>query len=180
MTRANLEPIIRASAAIAEDNEIYVFGSQSILGAHPDAPDELLRSIEADVQPKNFPEREEIIEGSIGEYSLFHSTFGYWGDGVDATVLTLPAGWQDRLVVIQNENTRYAKGLCLDPHDCAVSKLFAGREKDIEFIRLLLHYRYVQPDRLRALIPTVNRDRDKIPHALATMERLIAAAGDHR
>jgi hypothetical protein len=180
MTRAQLEHVIRASASIAADDEIYVFGSQSILGAIPEPPPELTVSVEADVQPKNFPDREAIIEGSIGQFSLFHQTFKYWVDGVDAAVLTLPAGWQERLVTIQNANTRHAKGLCLDPHDCAVSKLFAGREKDIEFIRLLLHYRYVQADRLRALIPTVNRDRDKIPHALATMDRLIAAVGNHR
>jgi hypothetical protein len=177
MTRLQLEHVIRASASIAEDKEIYVFGSQSILGAIPDAPEELTVSIEADVQPKNLPEREAIIEGSIGEFSLFHQTFGYWVDGVDKDVLTLPAGWQERLVTIQNANTNLAKGLCLDPHDCAVSKLFAGREKDLEFIRLLLQHRYVQPDRLRELIPTVNRDHDKIPQAQATIERLIAATG---
>ena len=172
--RADLEHLIRASAAIAEDDEIYVFGSQAILGAFPDAPAELLRSVEADVQPKNHPEREEIIEGSIGEFSLFHTTFGYYADGVDAAVLTLPAGWGDRVVTVQNANTGGAKGLCLEPHDCAVSKLFAGREKDLEFVRLLLKHHYVTPARLRELVPSVNRDQKKLPYVLSTVDRLAA------
>jgi hypothetical protein len=41
MNRDQLEHVIRAAAAISEDDEIYVFGSQSILGAYPDPPPEL-------------------------------------------------------------------------------------------------------------------------------------------
>ncbi len=44
-------------------------GSQAILGQFPDAPADLLRSVEADVYPKNHPERWELIDGSIGELS---------------------------------------------------------------------------------------------------------------
>jgi hypothetical protein len=49
MRRRDLEHIIRAAADIADDDEIIVIGSQSILGQHPDAPDELCVSAEADV-----------------------------------------------------------------------------------------------------------------------------------
>ena len=38
MKRRDLEHIIRAAADIADDDEIIVIGSQSILGAHPAAP----------------------------------------------------------------------------------------------------------------------------------------------
>ena len=41
MKRAELEHIIRAAASIADDDEIVVVGSQSILGQFPDAPSEL-------------------------------------------------------------------------------------------------------------------------------------------
>ncbi len=59
MRRADLEHIIRASADISDDDEIIVIGSQAILGQHPDAPADLLVSVEADVYPKNHPERWE-------------------------------------------------------------------------------------------------------------------------
>ena len=56
MKRTDLEHIIRAAGSIVEDNEIIVVGSQAILGQYPDAPASLLRSMEADIYPKNKPE----------------------------------------------------------------------------------------------------------------------------
>jgi hypothetical protein len=53
MTREQLEHAIRAACEVAEDSEIWIFGSQAILGKFPDAPEELRTSIEVDVQPKN-------------------------------------------------------------------------------------------------------------------------------
>jgi hypothetical protein len=57
MKRRDLEHVIRAAADIADDDEIIVIGSQAILGQFPDAPAELCVSTEADVYPKNRPER---------------------------------------------------------------------------------------------------------------------------
>ena len=76
MTRAQLEHVIRAAATIADDDEIIVIGSQAILGQFPDASGALTVSDEADVYPKNLPERADLIDGSIGEGSPFHETFG--------------------------------------------------------------------------------------------------------
>ena len=41
----------------------------------------------------------------------------------------------ERLVPVRNENTRWATGLCLDPHDLLLSKHVAGRDKDRRFVR---------------------------------------------
>lgn len=49
MTRSELEHLIRAAGSIADDSEIVVIGSQSVLGQFPDAPASLLASAEADV-----------------------------------------------------------------------------------------------------------------------------------
>ncbi len=61
MTRAELELVIRVAADIADDKEIVVIGSQSILGQFPDAPASLRASVEADVFPKNRPERADLM-----------------------------------------------------------------------------------------------------------------------
>ena len=122
MTRGQLEHIIRAAATIADDDEIVIIGSQSILGQFPDAPAELRVSVEADVFPKNHPERWDLIDGSIGEGSPFHETFGYYAQGVAEDTATLPSGWKVRLVAVSNANTRGATGLCLDVHDLVISK----------------------------------------------------------
>jgi hypothetical protein len=98
MLRKQLEHIIRAASTITDDNELIIVGSQAVLGQFPDAPPELLISDEADVYPKNRPERWELIDGSIGELSTFHDTFGYYAQGVQEGVAVLPSGWKERLV----------------------------------------------------------------------------------
>jgi hypothetical protein len=146
MKRRDLEHVIRASADIADDDEIIVIGSQSILGQFPDAPEELCASNEADVYPKNHPERWELIDGSIGELSPFHDTFGYYAQGVEKGTATLPAGWETRLVRVSNRNTRGAVGLCLEAHDLVISKYVAAREKDRRFVRAAVRLGLVDRD----------------------------------
>jgi hypothetical protein len=134
VTRAQLEHLLRAAADIADDDDIVVIGSQAILGQYPDAPAAMRVSAEADLFPLHHPERADLIEGSIGELSPFHQTYGYYAQGVGEETARLPAGWKERLVVIQNANTRGARGWCLEVHDLLVSKAIAGREKDVVFL----------------------------------------------
>jgi hypothetical protein len=140
MTRAQLEHLIRVAADIAQDEDIIVVGSQAILGQFPDAPAALRVSVEADVYPKNHPDRADLIDGSVGEASPFHATYGYYAQGVGKETCVLPAGWRDRLVPVRNANTRGATGWCLDVHDLAIAKAVAGREKDLAFLRDVLHH----------------------------------------
>jgi hypothetical protein len=137
VTRAQLEHVIRAAARIADSREIIVIGSQAVLGQFPDAPPELLRSMEADLYPREQPELADLIDAAIGELSQFHETFGYHAHGVGPEAPTLPSGWMDRLVRIPTE---VAVGLCLDVHDLVLSKYAASREKDREFVRVAIRH----------------------------------------
>jgi hypothetical protein len=110
MTRAQLEHLIRAAGEIAQDNEIVIIGSQAVLAQFPQAPAELLVSEEADLYPKNFPEKAIDVDGAIGERSLFHETHAIYAHGVAEETATLPDGWKNRLVPIRNENTRGVTG----------------------------------------------------------------------
>jgi len=56
MTRSQLEHLIRASGAIADDDELIIVGSQSILARFPQAPATLRVSMESDLYPRNKPE----------------------------------------------------------------------------------------------------------------------------
>ena len=105
MTRDQLEHIIRAAASITRVPDIVVIGSQSILGIYPSAPRTLLVSNEADIYPREHPELSDLIDGTIGELSPFHDTFGYYAQGVDERTAVLPHGWQDRLVPVCGPNT---------------------------------------------------------------------------
>jgi hypothetical protein len=155
MKRSQLEHVIRAAAAIVDLPEIVVIGSQSILGALPDAPEELLRSMELDVYPLRDPARADLIEGGIGEGSPFGATFGYYAHGVGPETAKLPAGWEARLVRVQNANTDQKIGYCLEPHDMAASKLVAAREKDKPFVAAMLRHGLISGQVLAERIATL-------------------------
>jgi hypothetical protein len=122
LTRDELEHAIRAACEVAEDTEVYVFGSQAILGQYPDASPELRQSAEADIAPKNHPERVDQLDAMLGELSLFHQTHGFYVHGLPIEAATLPSGWEGRAKIIQNDNTRGRKGICVEAHDLAASK----------------------------------------------------------
>ena len=176
MNRAALEHILRAAAAVANEHDIVVIGSQAVLGQFPNAPDALLASIEADVFPRDAPDKSLLIDGAIGELSLFHQSFGYYAHGVDDTTATLPAGWMDRLVPIHNENTGGATGWCLEIHDLALSKLVAGREMDMDFLRVLLRERMAKPAVLRARLGVLPVPRDRMELLQERLRRVEQAA----
>ncbi len=144
MKRENLEHIIRAAGAIAGVDELVLIGSQAILGAYPNPPEELLVSMEIDLYPLNDIEKADLIDGSIGEESPFHEEFGYYAHGVGPETAVLPVNWKERLIIICNENTNNIKGLCLHPIDIAVSKLIAGRKKDFNFVKILIEHTLVK------------------------------------
>jgi hypothetical protein len=158
VTREQLEHLIRAAAVIADDNEIVVIGSQAILGQFPDAPASMRVSMEADLFPRNHPDRTDVIDGSIGELSPFHETFGYYAHGVGEETARLPQDWQERLIVVRNENTRGVKGLCLEVHDLLVAKAVAGREKDLLFLEDAARHRMADSETLFRRLATVDAD----------------------
>ena len=168
MTREQLEHAIRAACDVSEDNEIWIFGSQAILAEFPDAPKDLRASIEVDVQPKNRPDNVDLIDGALGELSLFHQTHGFYVHGLpieEAT--TLPQGWQDRTKPIHDEiSTRGKTGWCIEIHDLAASKLVAYREKDRDFLRVLLTEKMIAAETLIERIHLLQIDEQLREHLL--------------
>jgi len=176
MLRQQLEHIIRAAAGITGASEFVIVGSQAVLGQFPQAPDELLVSMEADVFSLRDPADNDLIDGSIGEGSPFHQTFGYYAHGVSQETAVLPAGWHERLVPVRNENTGGGTGLCLEIHDLAVSKLVAGREKDLGFLDALLRHHLVQSPVLRERLAKMALPADRLQASRARLDRLVNAA----
>ena len=141
MKRSEFDHAVRAAAAVLDANEVLVIGSQAIhasLGANP--PPEAERSVEVDIVPINDSDGllADLLDGSIGEASMFHESFGYYAQGVSETTAVLPEGWRERLIRYETPATNGAVAWCLDPHDLWISKAIAGRQKDIEFCEALL------------------------------------------
>lgn len=149
MTRLELEHAIRAACDISGDDELYVFGSQAILGQYPDAPDALRQSAGADVAPVHAIDMADVIDAQLGELSQFHAAFGFYVHGLSIDAAVLPSGWQDRTIAVRNDNTRDKTGWCVEAHDLAASKLVAFREKDRDFVRVLIVENLIKPATLR-------------------------------
>ncbi len=145
MNREQLEHAIRAACDVSGDKELIIFGSQAILGQFPEAHDELRRSIEVDLIPKNKPQEVDRIDGALGENSPFHQTHGFYVHGVSLQTAVLPKGWEERLNGVREYMDNNNIGWCIEAHDLAASKLMAFREKDTEFVRRLLIEEMIDP-----------------------------------
>jgi hypothetical protein len=85
---------------------------------------------------KKTPKRPKWLN-MIGQDSRFHETHGYYAEPVDEKTSTLSKGWKGKLVTRLPGDTAGNSGLCLDPHDLAIAKYVARRQRDILFNREL-------------------------------------------
>ncbi len=171
MNRAQFEHTIRAAGSILGEYEVLVIGSQAI---HASLDDEMLpeaeRSIEVDVSSLEDDDgsKADLIDGSIGELSVFQDTFGYYAQGVTPGTAALPPGWRDRLIPYCTPATNGITALCLEAHDLWLSKAIAGRDKDREFCTALLHRLLVDPTTLRQRL-------DQMPDVKPAIRKRILA-----
>jgi hypothetical protein len=137
MTRDQLAHVLRTVSRLTDDPDVLVIGSQSILGSYPEEelPPEATGSMEVDTAFLTDPDnaKSDLVDVNIGELSEFHDQFGYYPQGVSVQTGVFPAGWRDRLVVYETPQTRPARGLCIEPHDCVVAKLVPFDDKDVNF-----------------------------------------------
>lgn len=171
MTRQQLEHVLRAAAAIADANSFVVLGSQAVLLLFPDPPAELLVSREVDLYPAMHPERSDLIDGAIGALSSFDETFGYYADGVGPETATMPADWMDRATLHYIGDLT---AICPDIYDLAVSKCAAGREKDADYVRVLLRAGMVDAATLETRIGMLDPAQSSVPTIVAWARRRIA------
>jgi hypothetical protein len=164
MKKQELDHVLRAAGEITGEKQFIIIGGQSLHGKYPDLPDEIFMSAEVDLIAKNNPQKAESLN-FIGVYSRFHETHGYYADPVDESTATLPKGWKSRLVNLPPGDTLGVTGLCLDPHDLAIAKYVARREKDIGFTRALAARGIVQKPQLLTLLaktPVDAESRERI------------------
>jgi len=159
LKQREFEHAIRAAGAILQTDKLLVIGSQAIHGYIKTPFEEANRSIEVDVAAMsgNQEAAADLIDGSIGELSMFQETFGYYAQGVVSSTAVLPSGWRNRLVPYQSAGTQGVTAYCLEAHDLWVSKAIAGREKDWEFCRAMIDLELVNPAVLLERIAKVRK-----------------------
>ncbi len=154
MQRNEVEHVLRAAAAISLEKSFVLVGSQALVLMLDNPPPALLLSAELDLYPAMHPEKADLIDGAIGALSTFHDTFGYHADGVGPETAVMPADWMQRARLSYIGDVT---AICPDIHDLAVSKCVAGRDKDADFVRVLIQAGLVDintlKDRARTLDP---------------------------
>jgi hypothetical protein len=135
---AALQHLLRSAQALAEDCEIIVLGSASLLASFPFLGDDagpLASTYDADLCPSPFDETTAVmLSQALGESQAFHLRHGYHADILRPAIFeTLPSGWRDRVVRVPGCDFASA----LEPNDLAVVKMLVARGKDINLVRVL-------------------------------------------
>ena len=176
MKRSEFEHAIRAAGAVLGVRELLVIGSQALhASVEGNLPPEASRSVEVDVAALHGDpdgKQADLIDGSIGEASMFHETFGYYAQGVVEATAILPSGWRKRLVRFETPGTNGVVAWCLEPHDLWIAKAIAGRPKHIEFCRVLCRRAIVSAQTLSKRLAKVP---NLAPAVRAGVERRIGA-----
>lgn len=158
MKRRELELAVRAAARIARESEFLLVGSQAVHAHCRRAPAEVLVSQECDLYPKNRPETANQLDTELGRSSRFARQHGFYVDVVAPEIVDLPPGWQRRLKRLKVGRIDV---FCLDLQDLLVSKLVAGRLKDLEFAGALLRLRLSNSQLVRRRISKFPSARDR-------------------
>lgn len=153
-------------------NEVVVIGSQAAHASwEGELPEAAMRSVEADIVIPGDRDsaKADLVDGSIGEASMFHETFGFYAQGVSIETALLADGWEDRLVRYETPATNGVVAWCLSLEDLFVSKGLAGRPKDLEFCRGLLGSKAVDEEVIRSLLTSVVAPQPKKDVVLALL-----------
>lgn len=78
-------------------------------------------------------------------------------------------------MVLQNENTRGVKGLCLEVHDLLVAKAIAAREKDLDFLRQAARHGLADERTLLERVETTPADATRRDRAKTAIARAFGA-----
>ncbi len=179
MKQADFDHAVRAAGAVLGEDEILVIGSQALHATSPQPfPPEAERSVEVDVVALDDPDssKADLIDGSIGEASMFHQSFGYYAQGVSEATAVLPDGWLDRLVRYESPATNGVVAWCLEVHDLWLSKAIALRPKDVEFCAAIAARGLVERDVLEARLGDTTIDVDRSQRVRDLIGRLLEGA----
>lgn len=104
----------------------------------------------------------------LGEGSPFDEMFGIYAQPVSfETPACAPLHWVSRTLAFR---ANAVTALCMEPHDLAVSKYGAGRQKDLEFTRVLAGEGHVQKQTLLERLALVECDGEMRQRIRARIE----------
>jgi Nucleotidyltransferase of unknown function (DUF6036) len=139
MKIGSINHILRSAAAITNHRTFVIVGSAAVIARlRGNIPGPMTLSDEVDIYAFDAPNVEELsdlIDGSIGQDSSFHSTFGYYADGVSPETSKMPSNWTERASKYESSESPNVLAIVPEENDIALAKLVAWREKDIRWLK---------------------------------------------
>ena len=171
MKKSEFDHAIRAAGAILATDKLLVIGSQAVHAIIDRPFKEAMRSIEVDIAALSgdYESAADLIDGSIGELSMFQESFGYYAQGVVPETAVLPSGWRKRLIAYSSEATHGITAYCLEPHHLWISKAIAGRPKDRELCHAMEKLQLVTQDTLKERLRKVRGLESEIRRKVSTI-----------
>ena len=172
MRRSELQHVILEIGRRFNLKEVFIIGSSAILAVIPDPPEGILtKSRDVDVIPLSDDDERmaDRISFVMGEASPFDEEYGYHAQGVSFKTPTFaPRDWQRRTIEVRVDE--YVAH-CMEPHDLILSKLGAGREKDLEFAQACVNLKLVDRETLLERQALVEAPAERV----ALIEKRVAA-----
>jgi hypothetical protein len=176
MRKRQVERLLREAGKVGRESEFFIIGSQAVHAFVSRPPAEVLLSRECDLYPKNRPQIANVLHQKLGPASHFAREQGYFADVVTPELATLPAGWELRVKPLKFGSVT---AWCLEIHDLVVSKLAAGRLKDLEFAAAMLELGFAKRPVLFRRIGRLDSqcDADRVRSRLKVVLDDIRSAG---
>ena len=134
MRKSDLFDLITSVKSIVPNEHLIIAGSQAAHAVTNYIPEIAKKSVECDfLFASGKAELRAKINKEMGVLTEYQDEHGYYADAVGLATIVLPSGWENRLRPL-HDGTETVVADCIDIYDVAVSKLVAGRDKDLEFL----------------------------------------------
>ncbi len=177
MNSAQLRHLVQVAADLASDRQLVLFGSMCVLIGSPDIAETTglyANTYDADFIPDPWSEELALtMSRAMGKGTSFNEQFGYYADFVRPDAYdNFPPGFKERLVPVEG----FENVAALEPHDMAVAKLFAGRDKDVRLLSALLFLGKLDEATLRRRLWDTPMAEKWIVKTHAVLERVVEEA----
>ncbi len=173
LRRSEIDHILRAAASLSGHARFVMVGTGAVIATARHIPVAMMLTEEIDIYVEEASDPDlisDLIDASIGRYSQFHKTFGYYGDGVSSRTAVMPLDWRSRAVEYATLDG-LATALCPSAEDIAIAKLCAWRGKDQAWLREAFRSGVAKADEVSALL------RGEMPEAAPAPDELARRIG---
>jgi len=135
-------------------------------------PPDMVMSRDVDLYPKFDPDRgfQEIAQHLCQESDFFRE-HGIYADAISPRLLSLPQGWENRLIQIPLKGGVVA--WFIEPNDAAIGKLMRGEEHDLRWVKSGMSEGILQLDtieeRLRQTSNALDEDFENARRNITTL-----------